>query len=239
METSKMSSEGILRIVLADDQELIRTGLRMVLEGIPGFEVVAEAQDGFEAVAAVERVRPDVILLDVQMPRLDGLEACKRIVNNQALTTKVVMLTTFDLDDYVFRALQNGASGFLLKDAKASSIPAAIMSICAGNSLFAPTITRRLVDTFVAEPSPLAIELVDRLTYREREVLILIAEGLSNGEIAERLYVGEATVKTHVRKILMKLDARDRVQAVITAFRSGLGSRPSATASRQIALLED
>jgi DNA-binding NarL/FixJ family response regulator len=216
-----MSDEGLFRIVLADDQQLIRTGLHMVLQGFPGFEVVAEAEDGFEAVAAVERERPDVILLDVQMPRLNGLEACKRIVNNKALTTKVVMLTTFDLDDYVFAALQNGASGFLLKDAKPSSIPAAIMSICAGNSLFAPTITRRLVDSFVPESSPLAVELIRRLTDREREVLVLIADGLSNKEIAEHLYLGEATVKTHVRKILMKLDARDRVQAVITAFQSG------------------
>jgi DNA-binding NarL/FixJ family response regulator len=213
-------------VVLADDQELIRAGLRMVLSRAPGVTILAEASDGFEAVSAVKTHRPDVVLMDIQMPRLDGLEACRLIVSDPTMSTRVAMLTTFDLDEYVFGALSNGASAFLLKDHPPAEIPAALRTIAAGDSLFAPTVTRRLVESFTksAGHSSDAQRLVAQLTPREFDVLELMAEGLSNLEIAAQLFLGETTVKTHVGRVLSKLQARDRVQAVIVAFRSGLVS---------------
>jgi DNA-binding NarL/FixJ family response regulator len=211
-----------LRIVIADDQEWFRSGLRMVLDRAPGIVVVGEAADGFQAVAKVEQCRPDVILLDIQMPRLDGIEACRRIVSDQSNSTKVVMLTTFDHDEYVFAALNHGASAFLLKDHPLAELPAALRSISVGGSIFSATVTMKLVRSFVSKVSPDAIAKVGRLTDRERQVLALIAVGLSNPEIASTLFLSEATVKSHVRRILQKIEARDRVQAVITALQAGL-----------------
>jgi DNA-binding NarL/FixJ family response regulator len=213
-----------ISLVLADDQELIRAGLRMVLSRAPGVVILAEASDGYEAISAVKEHRPDVVLMDIQMPRLDGLEACRRITADPSLLTKVAILTTFDLDEYVFGALSNGASAFLLKDHPPAELPAALRTIAAGDSLFAPTVTRRLVESFT-RPNGISADaqhLIAGLTPRETDVLVLMADGLSNSEIAQTLFLGETTVKTHVGRILLKLHARDRVQVVITAFKAGL-----------------
>jgi len=219
-----------IRIILVDDQELVRTGFRMVLEAQPDMIVVGEAADGLAAVEAARRQPADVVVMDVRMPRLDGVEATRRICaggtggTGDARGPRVLMLTTFDLDEYVFAGLQAGASGFLLKDVPPAELLFAIRSVHAGDSVVAPSATRRLIDRFVpllapAGPPPASLA---GLTEREREVLVQVAAGLSNAEIATRLFVSEATVKTHVGRILAKLGLRDRVQAVVLAYESGL-----------------
>jgi DNA-binding NarL/FixJ family response regulator len=209
----------MLRILIADDQELVRAGLRMILEAQDDLQVVAEASDGLEAIAAAERTDPDVILMDIRMPNLDGVEATRRLEGR-----RVLILTTFDLDEYVVEALRAGASGFLLKDAPPAELVHAVRVVATGDALLSPSVTRQLLDRVVprlgaTQPAPAVLE---SLTDREREVLRLVAQGLSNAEIAERLVVSEATVKTHVSHILEKLDLRDRVQAVVVAYESGL-----------------
>jgi len=214
-----------VRVLIADDQELVRTGFRKILESEPDLEVIAEAADGGEAVEAALLHRPDVVLMDVRMPRLDGIEATRKIAG----TTRVLMLTTFDLDEYVFEAIRAGASGFLLKDTPADELVRAIHVVAAGEALLAPSITRRLVEEFAKRPRPSERPAaLAELTPRELEVLGLVARGLSNHEIAAELVVGDATVKTHVARILQKLSLRDRVQAVVLAYEAGLvqpGSR--------------
>jgi DNA-binding NarL/FixJ family response regulator len=215
----------VIRVALVDDQAMVRQGLRMILESEPGLAIVGEAADGLEAVALVPRARPDVVLMDVRMPRLDGIEACRRIRDGAADELPyVLMLTTFDLEDYVYAALRAGASGFMLKDAPAEQLVAAIEVVARGDALLAPQVTRLLIEEVARRraPDPSAVPGLDRLTERELEVLKLMARGLSNGEIAAALYLGEATVKTHVGRVLGKLDARDRVQAVVAAYESGV-----------------
>ena len=211
-----------LRVLIADDQALVRAGFRMILEAQDDIKVVAQAEDGEEAVAAVRARRPDVALMDIRMPRLDGLEATRRIVAMDA-TCRVVILTTFDLDEYVYAALRAGASGFLLKDVSPERLVAAVRMVAAGDALLAPSITRRLVERF-ARPDPAgpAVPETGSLTQREREVWALLARGLSNAELAEGLHVSEATVKTHVARLLSKLNLRDRVQAVVLAYETGI-----------------
>ncbi|HTJ39730.1 MAG TPA: response regulator transcription factor [Dactylosporangium sp.] len=208
-------------VLIADDQDLVRSGLRLILE-VAGIDVVAEASDGHEAFAAAERLTPDVALMDVRMPDMDGIAATRRIVDAQ-LPTRVLILTTFDLDEHVFAALKAGASGFLLKDVGRQQLIEAVHTVAAGESLFAPTVLRRLVTHYVSRPfsvpSPPALS---DLTAREREILRLIARGRSNSDIAADLFISMATVKTHVRHLLQKLDLRDRAQAVIIAYESGL-----------------
>ncbi|WP_338673230.1 response regulator transcription factor [Streptomyces sp. SCSIO 30461] len=213
-----------IRVVVADDQELVRSGLVMILEAQQDIEVVAEAEDGVAAVDAVRRHSPDVALLDVRMPGADGIEACRTI---SALSTcRTVMLTTFDTDEYVFEALQAGASGFLLKDVRRDDLVHAVRVAARGDSLLAPSVARRLVEEFTqraARPrAALDCGRLDALTARERETLLLLGHGLSNAEIAARLVVSEHTVKTHVGNVLSKLGLRDRVQAVICAYETGL-----------------
>lgn len=209
-----------VRVVVADDQELVRGGFAMILDVQPDIEVVAEAGDGVEAVAAVRAHRSDVLLLDIRMPRMDGIEAA-RIVCAET-TCKVLILTTFDLDDYVFEGLRAGASGFLLKDVRRDDLVNAVRVVAAGESLLAPTVTRRLIAEFTSRPAVRSARALDVLTARERETLQLIARGLSNAEIARAMVVSEHTVKTHVSNLLTKLGLRDRVQAVIAAYESGL-----------------
>jgi DNA-binding NarL/FixJ family response regulator len=212
-----------IRVLLADDERLVRAGFRMILAGEPDITVVAEAADGREAVDAVRRVHPDVVLMDIRMPELDGLAATRRIVDAPGDAPRIIVLTTFDLDEYVFEALRSGASGFLLKDAPERQLLAAIRAAADGGSMFAPAVTGRLIERFTTRPDPLRRRPdLGRLTPRELEVLHLIAEGLSNGEIAARLVVTEHTAKTHVAHILDKLGLRDRVQAVVVAYESGL-----------------
>ena len=208
------------RVVIADDQALVRAGFRMILAS-DGIEVVAEATDGLEAVEAVRRTSPDVVLMDIRMPEMDGLEATRRIVDGEDTGPKVLILTTFDLDRYVYAALAAGASGFLLKDVSPEHLVASVRLIRTGDALLAPTITRRLVERFVRPDAPSTPDL-DVLTRREREVLTLIARGATNGELAAQLHLSEATVKTHVTRILAKLGLRDRIQAVILAYETGL-----------------
>jgi DNA-binding NarL/FixJ family response regulator len=215
----------VIRVALVDDQAMVRQGLRMILESEPGLTVVGEAADGVDAVDLVARARPDVVLMDVRMPRLDGIEACRRIRDAaDGDIPYVLMLTTFDLDDYVYAALRAGASGFLLKDAPAEQLVAAVEVVARGDALLAPQVTRLLIEEVARRraPDPSAVPGLERLTEREVEVLRLMARGMSNGEIATALYLGEATVKTHVGRVLGKLDARDRVQAVVAAYESGL-----------------
>jgi DNA-binding NarL/FixJ family response regulator len=222
-----------IRVMLVDDQELLRTGFRMVLQSQHDIEVVAEAGDGLRALEVLAATEVDVILMDVRMPRMDGVEATRRICAAQEQAPdgapngpRVLILTTFDLDEYAFAALKAGASGFLLKDVPPAELVAAIRSVRGGDAVVAPTTTRRMIDRFASVlPSSLpAVETPElaRLTDREREVLLLIAQGLSNGEIAARLTLSEATVKTHVGRILTKLQLRDRVQAVVLAYETGL-----------------
>jgi DNA-binding NarL/FixJ family response regulator len=214
-------------VLLADDQELMRMGFRMVLDSQPDLSVVGEASNGYEAIAAVARHRPDVALMDVRMPEMDGVEATRRIVDAGG-PTRVIILTTFDLDEYVYAALRAGASGFLLKDAQPADLLSAIRAVAAGDAVVAPSVTRRLLSTYAhrlpaaATPDAGQAERLQALTAREHEVLELVAHGLSNGEIAERLVLSEATVKTHVGRVLSKLELRDRVQIVVFAYESGL-----------------
>jgi DNA-binding NarL/FixJ family response regulator len=219
-----------LRVVIADDQALVRTGFRMILTAA-GIEVVAEAADGEEAVAAVRRTRPDLVLMDIRMPRLDGLEATRRVLTGAAGDPQVVILTTFDLDRYVYAALAAGASGFLLKDVTPEYLVAAVRLVRTGDALLAPAITRRLVERFATGPprTPEIHRDLATLTPRELEVLRMLAGGLSNAELSATLRVTEATVKTHVTRILSKLNLRDRAQAVVAAYESGLIT-PGATA---------
>jgi DNA-binding NarL/FixJ family response regulator len=215
------------RVFLVDDEAMVRQGLRMIIESEEDLEVVGEAGDGGEAVHDVPVVRPDVVLMDVRMPKVDGLTATRRLLSDIHIAgrTRVIMLTTFDLDEYVFEALRAGASGFLLKNAPAAELVAGIRTVAAGDALLAPAVTRRVVAAFASRrPVADAKRRVETLSEREREVLRLVAFGYTNGEIADRLVVGEATVKSHVGSILAKLGARDRVAAVIAAFDSGLVS---------------
>ena len=208
----------MIRVVLADDQELVRTGFRLILEPEPDLEVVGEADDGAEAVELVRRTRPDVVLMDVRMPVLDGIEATRRVVHD----TRVLILTTFDLDEVVFEAIRAGASGFLLKNAPADELIRAVHVVAEGDALLSPGITRRLIEDYAGRPAPREPVGLEELTARELEVLGLVARGLSNREIADELVVGPATVKSHVAAILAKLGLRDRVQAVVAAYESGL-----------------
>ncbi|TMR27725.1 response regulator transcription factor [Nonomuraea zeae] len=212
-----------LRAVIADDQALVRTGFRMILSA-DGIDVVAEAADGAEAVAAVRRTRPDVVLMDIRMPRTDGIEATRQIVTGGAGETRVLILTTYDLDHYVYAALTAGASGFLLKDVTPEHLVASVRLVRSGDALLAPTITRRLVERFARRDDVRSVLHRDlsELTPRELEVLRLLATGLSNAELAERLTLSATTVKTHVARILSKLGLRDRVQAVVLAYETGL-----------------
>jgi DNA-binding NarL/FixJ family response regulator len=224
----------VIRVLLADDQSLVRAGFRMILNAEPDIEVVGEAGGGLAAVTNAEGLHPDVILMDVRMPDLDGIQATRRIVHDED-SPRVLVLTTFDLDEYVYEALRAGASGFLLKDAPEDQLLAAIRVVAAGGSLFAPSVTRRLIQRFADDRAPAVAEsaALGELTERERDVLKLIARGLSNGEIAEELVVSEHTTKTHVSSILRKLDLRDRVQAVVLAYECGLVQPGAATDSRR------
>ncbi len=213
-----------VRVLLADDQALVRSGFRKLIEAEAGIEVVAEAADGLEAIEKARLHRPDVVLMDIRMPRLDGLQATARIFATTTPPPRILVLTTYDLDEYIFEALKAGASGFLLKDSPAEELVAAIHVVAAGEALLAPSVTRRLIEAFVSVPrvSPEAKRQLDGLTARENEVLHLVARGLSNAEIATELHLGEATVKSHIGNLLMKLELRDRVQAVVLAYESGL-----------------
>jgi DNA-binding NarL/FixJ family response regulator len=210
-----------IAIVIADDQALVRAGFRTILDNEPDLSVVGEAANGMEAVEAVARLAPDIVLMDVQMPVLDGLEAARRILTSSA--SRVLMLTTFDDDEYIYRALQAGASGFMLKDSPPAQLVAAIRTVDGGDALLDPAITRRLIGVFAdaLRPAPGVPERLGDLTNRELEVFGLVARGLSNAEVAARLVVEESTVKTHVGRILMKLGLRDRVQAVVLAYECG------------------
>ena len=212
-------------VLIVDDQALVRAGFRMILEAEEDVEVVGEAADGREAVAEAQRLKPDVVLMDVRMPEMDGIEATRRLLADDGAATKVVMLTTFDMDEYVYDALRAGASGFLLKDVPPEQLVAGIRAVASGDALLAPSVTRRVIEEFVRRP-PASVRTLppklSELTTRELEVLKLIARGLSNSEIANELFVSETTVKTHVAHVLMKLDLRDRVQAVVLAYESGL-----------------
>ncbi|CCH80364.1 Uncharacterized transcriptional regulatory protein yxjL [Nostocoides japonicum T1-X7] len=216
----------MITVTIADDQPLVRSGLRMILEGEPDVVVTGEAADGAEAVALVAATRPDVLLLDVQMPGVDGLDAMARLAA-AGTTTRVLMLTTFDLDEYVYRAMRAGASGFLLKDMPGEDIVVAVRQAAHGaDALLAPALTRRLVDRFTSDRPRTDAPALDRLTAREIDVLRLIARGMSNAEIAAELFIGETTVKTHVARVLMKLGLRDRVQAVVVAYETGVARGP-------------
>jgi DNA-binding NarL/FixJ family response regulator len=212
----------VIRVVLVDDQELMRVGFRMVLGAQEDMEIVGEAGNGQEAVALAESLRPDVVLMDVRMPVLDGVEATK-LITERGLA-KVLVMTTFDLDEYALSALRNGASGFLLKDTPSVQLVAALRSVASGDAVVSPSVTRRLLDRFLGSSSGELRDasMLDVLTEREREVLLLMAQGLSNIEIARKLFLSEATVKTHVGRVLSKLELRDRVQAVVLAYETGL-----------------
>jgi DNA-binding NarL/FixJ family response regulator len=221
-------------VLVADDQALVRVGLRKILETEPETTVVGEAGDGEDAVTEARRLRPDVVLMDIRMPVLDGIEATRRIVRDRS-ATRVLMLTTFGLDSYVYDALRAGASGFMLKDASPEEIAAAVRIVASGEALLAPAITRAVIEEFAKQsPAPPSTppRAVEELTPREREVLDLLARGLSNSEVCKRLVISEATAKTHVARILQKLDLRDRVQAVIYAYETGL-VQPGETESRR------
>jgi len=213
----------MIRVIVVDDQAVVRAGFQTILAGQPDIDVVGEAADGLEALQVVNAERPDVVLMDIRMPRLDGLEATRRMLG-RGDAVRVLIMTTFDLDEYVYEALRAGASGFLLKDVGRDELARAVRTVAAGDALLAPTITRRLIDAFVERPpvretpSP----ALESLTAREREVLECIARGMSNSEIAAELFVGEATVKSHVANVLFKLDVRSRVHAVIAAYELGV-----------------
>jgi DNA-binding NarL/FixJ family response regulator len=213
------------KILITDDEELVRTGFRMILEAQDGFEVLGEASNGSEAVEMARSLQPDVILMDIHMPEMDGLEATRLIVQDEATPdSKVLILTTFDQDEYVYKALRAGASGFLLKRTPAATLVEGIRVIANGDALLAPSVTRRLIDQFAHSPEPNKppSEALKVLSERELEVLTLVAKGLSNSECAEQLFLSEGTVKTHVKRIYTKLDLRDRTQAVIFAYQTGM-----------------
>jgi DNA-binding NarL/FixJ family response regulator len=211
-----------ISVLLADDQKLVRGGFRMILRAEPDIEVAGEAGDGAEAVALARELHPDVVLMDVRMPNVDGIEATRRIVDGADDSPRVLVLTTFDLDEYVYEALRAGASGFLLKDAPEEQLVAGIRIVADGGSLFAPAVTRRLIERFAGAPPRQPPPALAELTPRELEVLRLLARGLSNAEIAAQLVLSEHTAKTHVAHILGKLGLRDRVQAVVRAYESGI-----------------
>lgn len=216
----------VTRVVLAEDQPMVRSGFRALLDSEPDIEVAGEAATGVEALEQVRALRPEIVVMDIRMPEMDGLEATRRITGDQALGhTRVLVLTTFELDEYVFSALHAGASGFLLKGGEPADLIHAIHVVASGESLLAPSVTRRLIQTYVSRPQPSPKEPprgLDELTAREHEVLGLIATGLTNAEIAQQLHLSPLTAKTHVSRILMKLGARDRVQLVVMAYQNGL-----------------
>ncbi|MFF3331640.1 response regulator [Streptomyces sp. NPDC002888] len=214
----------MIRVLLADDQSLVRAGFRALLDAQPDIEVAGEAADGDEAVRAVRELRPDVVLMDIRMPLLDGLAATRSITEDETLTqVRVVMLTTFELDEYVFEALRSGASGFLVKDTEPDELLRAVRAVVAGDALLSPGVTRRLIAEFAARSKePATADALGRLTEREREVMALVGIGLSNEEIARRLVVSPLTAKTHVSRTMVKLGARDRAQLVVLAYESGL-----------------
>lgn len=223
-----------VRVLIVDDQALVRAGFRMILEAEDDMEVVGEATDGREAVAEALSLLPDVVLMDVRMPEMDGIEATRRLLAADGANVRVVMLTTFDMDEYVYEALRAGASGFLLKDVPPEQLVAGIRAVASGDALLAPSVTRRVIEEFVRHPPDSLRRLpaeVEELTDREREVLAMLARGLSNAEIAAELVVSETTVKTHVGRILMKLRLRDRVQAVVFAYETGLVQPGAATSA--------
>jgi len=210
-----------IRVLVADDQAMVRAGFRMLLSGEADIEVVAEASNGLEAVAKAARFQPTVILMDIRMPELDGLEATRRILAADD-AARILILTTFDLDEYIYEALSAGASGFVLKDDPPDQLIAAVRTVAAGDALLSPAVTKRVIEQFTRSPRPAPPKGVDELTAREREILRLIVAGLSNAEIGKELYISDTTVKTHVTHILQKLDLRDRVQAVVLAYETGL-----------------
>lgn len=223
--TSTERTVAPIGVLICDDQALVRAGFRMILEIEPDLHVVGEAVDGEEAAARVVELAPDIVLMDVRMPGVDGIAATRQLLADPSCLARVIMLTTFDMDEYVYEALQAGASGFLLKDIKPELLVAGIRAVHSGESLLAPAVTRRMIESFLGRPRTLDTAAESRLaalTDREREVLQLIAKGLTNGEIAVELFVSETTVKTHVGRILSKLQLRDRVQAVILAYETGL-----------------
>ena len=210
-----------LRVLVADDQSMVRAGFRMLLSSEEDIEVVAEASNGLEAIDKTARFQPTLVLMDIRMPELDGLEATKRILAADS-SARILILTTFDLDEYVYEALAAGASGFVLKDDPPEQLVAAVRTVAAGDALLSPTITKRVIKQFTRVPRPTPPKEFDELTEREREVFRLIANGLSNTEIAQELYISDTTVKTHITHILQKLNLRDRVQAVVLAYQTGL-----------------
>jgi DNA-binding NarL/FixJ family response regulator len=218
-----------IRVVVVDDQALVRAGFRMILEAEPDLVVAGEAADGEQAVALISADPPDVVLMDVRMPGVDGIEATRRVLaDGHHPGVRVIMLTTFDMDEYVYDALRAGASGFLLKDVPPEQLVDGIRAVVSGESLLAPSITRRMIEVYLDRPQPAPQpEAIGSLTPREREILVLLARGLANAEIAERLFVSETTVKTHVARVLMKLGLRDRVQAVIFAYENDIVAKGS------------
>jgi len=210
-----------IRVLVADDQWMVRDGFRMLLKNADGIEIVAEAENGLEAVEKAARFQPNVVLMDIRMPTLDGLEATRRILAADELV-RVLILTTFDLDEYIYEALRAGASGFVLKDDPPEQLLAAIRTVAAGDALLSSSVTRRVIKQFTKLPPRTPPTGFDELTSREHEVLQLLAQGLSNAEIGTQLYIGETTVKTHVTRVLQKLDVRDRAQAIVVAYRAGL-----------------
>ena len=210
----------MIRVAIVDDEELMRDGFAMILDAQPDIEIVGAAANGRLGFELCERSRPDVVLMDIRMPVLDGIEATRLIVGDDHIRTRVLVLTTFDLDEYVYAAMRAGASGYLLKDSPASELVAAVRVIAAGEALLSPSVTRRLIETFARQPEPATLPA--DLTEREREALALLAHGLSNREIAAAMYVSEATAKTHVSRLLTKLGVRDRVQAVVFAYEAGI-----------------
>ena len=212
----------MIRVLLADDQALMREGLRTILDAQPDIEVVGEARDGSEAIEQGRALQPDLVLMDVEMPGTSGIEATRRLLADGPSAPRVVVLTTFDREDYIAAALRAGASGFLLKTASPAELAAAVRNAIDSDALLAPEVTRRLIESYLSRPDPAAANRLSELTEREREVLVAIATGLSNSEIAEQLFLSQATVKTHVNRLFSKLGVRDRAQAVITAYESGL-----------------
>jgi DNA-binding NarL/FixJ family response regulator len=213
----------VINVLLADDQDLVREGLRMIIDADPELAVVGEARNGVEAITRTRELDPDVVLMDIRMPDLDGIEATRRLVTAGA-RSRIVVLTTFDLDEYVYRAMNAGATGFLLKDASREQLTSAIRTAASGDAMLAPAVTRRLIEQFCRRPAPDAdpSSVVSRLSQRERDVLLLVARGMSNAEIAQKLFLGETTVKSHLARVFTKLELRDRVQAVVFAYETGL-----------------